>query len=106
MAKDGFSVSSIESFMKIYADLYSEMTAFGEADKKRIFDSMTPEDFTILKGAFTVYDKGWKAFTKKDFIQILFREPFVPGNSINPNQFKMEKMFESLTPLLRTTTER
>ena len=40
--------------------LYSEMTAFGESDKKRIFDSMTPEDLTILKGAFAVYDKGRK----------------------------------------------
>ena len=43
--------------------IYSEMTAFGESDKKRILDSMTPEDLTILKEAFTVYDKGWKAFT-------------------------------------------
>ena len=42
------------------------MTAFGESDKKRILDSMTPEDLTILKGAFAVYDKGGKAFTLKD----------------------------------------
>ena len=34
------------------------MTAFGESDKKRILDAMTPEDMTILKEAFTVYDKG------------------------------------------------
>ena len=36
----------------------SEMTAFCESDKKRILDSLTAEDLTIFKEAFTVYDKG------------------------------------------------
>ena len=37
---------------------FSEMTAFGESDKKKVLDSMTPDDLKILKEAFTVYDKG------------------------------------------------
>ena len=47
--------------------IYSEMTAFGESDKKRVLDSMTPDDLKILKEAFTVYDKGWKGL-HYDFI--------------------------------------
>ena len=34
------------------------MTAFAEADRKRILDSLTPEDLAIFKEAFTVYDKN------------------------------------------------
>ena len=34
------------------------MTAFAEADRKRILDSLTPEDLSIFKEAFTVYDKN------------------------------------------------
>ena len=34
------------------------MTAFCEADRKRILDSLTPEDLAIFKEAFTVYDKN------------------------------------------------
>ena len=35
-----------------------KMTAFAEADRKRILDSLTPEDLAIFKEAFTVYDKN------------------------------------------------
>jgi len=38
--------------------LEQEMTAFAEADRKRILDSLTPEDLSIFKEAFTVYDKN------------------------------------------------
>ena len=49
------------------------MTAFCESDKKRILDSLTAEDLTIFKEAFTVYDKGWRGLDFcKDFTQILF----------------------------------
>lgn len=34
------------------------MTTFAESDRKRILDSLTPEDLTIFKEAFTVYDKN------------------------------------------------
>ena len=34
------------------------MTAFADADRKRILDSLTPEDLAIFKEAFTVYDKN------------------------------------------------
>ena len=34
------------------------MTAFGESERKRILDSLTPEDLAIFKEAFTVYDKN------------------------------------------------
>ena len=47
----------------------SEMTAFCESDKKRILDSLTAEDLTIFKEAFTVYDKGWKGI---HFIKTLY----------------------------------
>ena len=46
---------------KIYIlieNLIQEMTAFAEADRKRILDSLTPEDLAIFKEAFTVYDKN------------------------------------------------
>ena len=39
-------------------NLIQEMTAFAEADRKRILDSLTPEDLAIFKEAFTVYDKN------------------------------------------------
>ena len=54
------------------------MTAFCESDKKRILDSLTAEDLTIFKEAFTVYDKGWRGLDfYKDFTQILFRKSFI-----------------------------
>ena len=34
------------------------MTAFTEADRKRILESLTSEDLATLKEAFTVYDKN------------------------------------------------
>ena len=34
------------------------MTAFSDADRKRILDSLTKEDLATLKEAFTVYDKN------------------------------------------------
>ena len=34
------------------------MTAFGEADRKRILESLTTEDLATFKEAFTVYDKN------------------------------------------------
>ena len=34
------------------------MTAFCESDRKRILDSLTPEDLAVFKEAFTVYDKN------------------------------------------------
>ena len=34
------------------------MTAFSDADRKRILDSLTAEDLATLKEAFTVYDKN------------------------------------------------
>ena len=34
------------------------MTAFSDADRKRILDSLTSEDLATLKEAFTVYDKN------------------------------------------------
>ena len=34
------------------------MTAFSDADRKRILDSLTKEDLDTLKEAFTVYDKN------------------------------------------------
>ena len=38
--------------------LIQRMTAFAEADRKRILDSLTPEDLAVFKEAFTVYDKN------------------------------------------------
>ena len=35
-----------------------KMTAFSDADRKRILDSLTKEDLATLKEAFTVYDKN------------------------------------------------
>ena len=34
------------------------MAAFGEADRKRILESLTKEDLATFKEAFTVYDKN------------------------------------------------
>ena len=34
------------------------MTAFSDAERKRILDSLTAEDLATLKEAFTVYDKN------------------------------------------------
>ena len=44
------------SFQTIF--FLHKMTAFAEADRKRILDSLTPEDLAIFKEAFTVYDKN------------------------------------------------
>ena len=34
------------------------MAAFGDADRKRILESLTTEDLATFKEAFTVYDKN------------------------------------------------
>ena len=52
---------SVENRNSIYflpSPQIQRMTAFCEADRKRILDSLTPEDLAIFKEAFTVYDKN------------------------------------------------
>ena len=44
-----------EIFLKEFSE---RMTAFTEADRKRILESLTSEDLATLKEAFTVYDKN------------------------------------------------
>jgi Ca2+-binding EF-hand superfamily protein len=34
------------------------MTAFSEADRKRILESLTPDELATFKEAFTVFDKN------------------------------------------------
>ena len=34
------------------------MTAFSDADRKRILESLTPDDLATFKEAFTVFDKN------------------------------------------------
>ena len=34
------------------------MTAFSEADRKKILESLTPEELATFKEAFTVFDKN------------------------------------------------
>ena len=65
------------------------MTAFGESDKKRILDSMTADDLTILKGAFAVYDKGQMGL----HVKRLYKTICLCWNSLNPNQFKLKGNF-------------
>ena len=50
------NLPSLLSFQTRFS--FRKMTAFAEADRKRILDSLTPEDLAIFKEAFTVYDKN------------------------------------------------
>jgi Ca2+-binding EF-hand superfamily protein len=48
------------------------MTAFSEADRKRILESLTPDELATFKEAFTVFDKNNDGtITTKVFIYLL-----------------------------------